>query len=135
MKNYNYCRQYFIHRLIRKVLTKISKESGGTALINWIRPCENHFLWSAMSTLSGNGNVIYAKFKFFLSHVINKHENLDEPLYARCNHGEIKHKIWLDKGECKFNTNQHTTVQCSPVILSLLGTRGKVQYNRGFSFL
>lgn len=88
---------------IRKVLTNISKESGGAALINWIRPCENHFFWSATSTLSGNGNVIYAKFKSFLSHVINKHDNLDEPLYNKCNHGEIKHRTWLDKGEFYFN--------------------------------
>lgn len=88
---------------IRKVLTNISKESGGAALINWIRPCENHFFWSATSTLSGNGNVIYAKFKSFLSHVINKHDNLDEPLYNKCNHGEIKHRTWLDKGEFNFN--------------------------------
>lgn len=66
-------------------------------MINWIRPCENHFFWSATSTLSGNGNVIYAKFKSFLSHVINKHDNLDEPLYNKCNHGEIKHRTWLDK--------------------------------------
>ena len=43
-------------------LPNISKESGGAALINWIRPCKNHFFWSATSTLSGNGNVIYAKF-------------------------------------------------------------------------
>ena len=39
-----------------------------------------------------------------LSHVINKHDNLDEPLYNKCNHGEIKHRTWLDKGEFKFNT-------------------------------
>ena len=95
---------YILSLEIRKVLTNISKESGGAALINWIRPCENHFFWSATSTLSGNGNVIYAKFKSFLSHVINKHDNLDEPLYNKCNHGEIKHRTWLDKGECKFNT-------------------------------
>lgn len=52
--------------------------------------------------MSGNGNVIFAKFKSFLSHVINKHDNLDEPLYDRSNHGEIKHRTWLDKGEYTF---------------------------------
>jgi len=85
-------------------LTNISKESGGEALIIWIRPRENHFFWSAISTLSGNGNVIYAKFKSFLSHVINKHDNLDDPLYNKCNHGEINHRTWLDKGELKITT-------------------------------
>ena len=71
-------------------------------MINWIRPCENHFFWSTTSTLSGNGSVIYAKFKSFLSHVINKHDNLDDPLYNKCNHGEIKHRTWLDKGMFKL---------------------------------
>ena len=65
------------------------------------------FFWSATSTLSGNGNVIYAKLKSFLSLVINKHDNLDEPLYNKCNHGEIKHRTWLDKGE--FNFKVHLT--------------------------
>ena len=84
---------------IRKVLTKISKESGCSALVEWIRPCENHFFWSATSTLSGNGSVIYAKFKSFLSHVINKHDNLDEPLFNKCFHGEIQQRQWLLKGQ------------------------------------
>lgn len=89
---------FFLSLEIHKVLTSISKERGCAALINWIRPCENHFFWSATCTLSGNGNVIYAKFKSFLSHVINKHDNLDDPLYDRCNHGEIKDRTWLEKG-------------------------------------
>ena len=113
---------------IRKVLTNISKESGGAALINWIRPCENHFFWSATSTLSGNGNVIYAKFKSFLSHVINKHDNLDEPLYNKCNHGELKHRTWLDKGECKFNTTGSGNVSGSYEIL------GKGEFPTSLSF-
>ena len=32
--------------------------------------------------------------------MINKHDNLDDPLYNRCNHGEIKDRTWLDKGKC-----------------------------------
>ncbi|XP_078363789.1 uncharacterized protein LOC144648008 [Oculina patagonica] len=88
---------WHIKKKIHKVLTSISKERGCAALVNWIRPCENHYFWSATSTLSGNGNVIYAKFKSFLSHVINKHDHLDDPLYNKCNHGEIKDRTWLDK--------------------------------------
>jgi len=58
----------------RLVLTNISKLSGGAALINWIRPCENQFFVY----------VIYSKFKSFSSHVISKHDNLDEPLCSKC---------------------------------------------------
>ena len=32
--------------------------------------------------------------------MINKHDNLDDPLYNRCNHGEIKDRTWLGKGKC-----------------------------------
>ena len=32
--------------------------------------------------------------------MINRHDNLDDPLYNRCNHGEIKDRTWLDKGKC-----------------------------------
>jgi hypothetical protein len=50
---------------IHKVLTKISKDKDCSDLKEWIGPCGNHFLWSATTTLSGDGNVIWAKFKSF----------------------------------------------------------------------
>jgi len=63
--------------------------------------------------LSGNGNVIhvYAKFKSFLSHVINKHDNLDDPLFNRCNHGEIKDRTWLEKGSIIVELYVHDVVR------------------------
>lgn len=48
---------------IRKVLTKIAKESGGEVLQPWIHACENHLTWSATTTQSGDGKVVSAKFK------------------------------------------------------------------------
>lgn len=83
---------------IYKVLISISKESGCVFLINWIRFCVNYFFWSVIFILFGNGNVIYVKFKFFLSYVINKYDNLDGLFYDRCNYGEIKDRIWFEKG-------------------------------------
>ena len=69
-------------------------------LINvWIKPCENYFHWSAITTFSGNGLVIWAKFKSFLRHMINLHSDHDDPLFNRCAHDEnIKHRKWLTKG-------------------------------------
>ncbi|KAK3749112.1 hypothetical protein QZH41_019408 [Actinostola sp. cb2023] len=63
---------------IRKVLTAISKEKECEDLKVWIKPCENHLYWSAMSTYDGNGQVIWAKFKSFLSHITDKHDDLDD---------------------------------------------------------
>ena len=48
---------------------------------------------------SGNGEVISAKFDSFLSHVANKHNNLDNPLFNKCSHDEtIQQRKWLEKG-------------------------------------
>jgi hypothetical protein len=80
-------------------LTKIAKESGGEALMEWIKPCTNHLFWSATTTLGGNGLVIWAKFKTFLSHVINKHDKLQEDIFNKCAHHEdIKDSKWLNEG-------------------------------------
>ena len=83
---------------IRKVLTKLSKEKGCEMLSEWIKPCENHLYWSASSTFSGNGLVIWAKFKTFLSHIINKHTSLTDPLFNKCGHGDIRPRKWLHAG-------------------------------------
>lgn len=83
---------------IRKVLSKIAKMKGCEVLADWIKPCERHLHWSATSTFSGNGRVIWAKFKAFLNHVINKHSNFDDPLFNKCNHGDIQPRKWLKAG-------------------------------------
>ena len=84
---------------IRKVLTKIAKESGGEVLQPWIHACENHLTWSATTTQSGDGKVVSAKFKSFLSHITDKHENLNDPLFNKCAHQEIQHREWINS--CK----------------------------------
>jgi hypothetical protein len=35
---------------ITKVMTKVSKEGGCEGVAEWIKPCGNHFYWSACST-------------------------------------------------------------------------------------
>ena len=72
---------------IRKVLSKIAKEKGFEELAEWIKPCENHLHWSATTTFSGNGLVIWAKFKSFLGHIVNVHSNHEDPLFDKCAHG------------------------------------------------
>ena len=81
---------------IHKVLTKISKEKDCEDLTIWIKPCENHLMWSATSTPSGDGELIWAKFESFLSHLVNKHSNLPNGIFNKCAHGEeISDRQWL----------------------------------------
>ena len=89
---------YFAHVEIRKVLSKLAKERGCEVLADWIKPCENHLFWSASTTFSGDGRVIWAKFKTFMSHIINKHSSLDDPLFNRCGHDKIHPRKWLHAG-------------------------------------
>lgn len=81
------------------MLTKIAKVSGCEAISEWIKPCTNHLYWSAKTTHDGNGEVIWAKFSSFLSHVVDKHENLENPVFNKCGHKDIiQPRKWLDKG-------------------------------------
>ena len=79
----------FFETEVRKVLSEISKEKACEELVEWIKPCVKHIHWSATSTFSGNGRVIWAKFRSFLSHVVNRHTGLEDPSFNRCAHGEI----------------------------------------------
>ncbi|KAK3731006.1 hypothetical protein QZH41_018754 [Actinostola sp. cb2023] len=106
---------WHIKKKIRKVLSKISKESGCQILSDWIKPCENHFYWSATSTFSGNGSIIWAKFKSFLSHIINKHSNLDDPLFDKCHHGDIPDRKWLQSDSIVYERVNKALTQHSLV--------------------
>ncbi|KXJ08252.1 hypothetical protein AC249_AIPGENE12525 [Exaiptasia diaphana] len=63
-------------------------------------PCQNHLMWSATSTPSGDGELIWSKFASFLSHVVNKHANLPDPRFNKCLHdADIPATRWLEEGE------------------------------------
>ena len=81
------------------MLKKLAKEAGCEELAEWIRRCENHLYWCATSTHSGCGRIIWAKFKSFPGHIIDKHECLDDPLYNRCTHGYRAPRKWLLSGK------------------------------------
>ena len=87
---------------ITKLLCKISKEKGNEELKPWVKPCEKHLYWSAPSTPDGNGKFIWAKFKSYLSHIVNQHTNLDDPLFNKCAHGDIPHRTWINPGRCNL---------------------------------
>ena len=81
------------------MLTKLGKEKGCEVINEWIRSCVNHVYWSATTTMDGNGDVILAKYKAFLSHILNKHKNLPDPLFSSCSHGpDLTKRKWLLKG-------------------------------------
>ena len=84
---------------IKKLISKLAKEKDNEQLKDTIRPCTNHLHLSATTTPSGNGKIIWAKFKLLLSHIVNKHSDLDDPLFNKCAHGDITDRTWLQTVE------------------------------------
>ena len=43
--------------------------------------------------------LVWAMFSSFFSHMVDKHENLDNPVFNKCGHKDIiEPRKWLDKG-------------------------------------
>jgi len=74
---------------IQKALTKLSKEKGCEVIARWKQACVRHFYWSVTSTTPKLGDVILAKFKAFLYHIINQHKDLPNQLFNKCAHDLI----------------------------------------------
>lgn len=47
---------------------------------------------------SEHGKVIWAKFSSFMSHIVNKHLQLDDALFKKCFHGVVTPRKWLKLG-------------------------------------
>ena len=85
---------------VKKGLAKCAKISGCEALTEWIKHCVNHLYWSTTTTFSGNGDVIWAKFKSFFGHIVNKHSGFSDPLFDKCEHdNDIQPRKWLHEGK------------------------------------
>lgn len=94
---------WHIGKKIQKILTKISKEKGCEVIARWKQACVRHFYWSVTSTEPKLGEVILAKFKTFLYHIINHHKDLPNQLFNKCAHGVINtQKVWLTKGSVAY---------------------------------
>ena len=57
-----------------------------------------HLYWCATSTKQGFEELILAKWKSFMHHVTDKHENDPDPLFKKCLHGDIERRKWIYNG-------------------------------------
>ena len=90
---------WHVARSITKKLLKASKEKGSIAIKDWMKGIRRHLYWSATSTKPGFGDLILAKWNSFMRHVANKHTDHPNPLYNKCNHGELQPRKWIKTGE------------------------------------
>ena len=107
-------------------MLKLSKEKDCEILSDWIKSCTNHLHWSATTTSSGDGDLILAKFNVFLSRILNKHANLDNPLFAVA--AGTQNKIVLGKQDFVSKANKllpQTNWGMGGAASPPLGSRGK----------
>ena len=127
---------------ITKVLTKLSKEKGGEALLPWVKACTNHLYWSATSTFGGCGKVIWATFSSFFGHIVNKHDRLPNQVFNKYHHLHLHYVLYNDEdinispllrgrsrifvkgahswGDMLFTHYYISTLLCSKVIINML---------------
>lgn len=89
---------WHVARSIQKVLLKLSKEKGCKKIAKWVKAIRTHLYWCATSTKQGFEELILAKWKSFMNHVTNVHENHPDPLFKKCLHGEIDRCKWIYNG-------------------------------------
>ena len=88
---------------IQKLLLKLAKEKNCEGIGLSRKACVRQFYWAATSTKSATGELKWAKFESFFHHVVNKHKNLPNKLFSKCNHKEnITPRVWLKKGKRVF---------------------------------
>lgn len=89
---------WHVARSIDKILLKLSKEKGCERIKEWMKGVRTHLYWCATSTKQGFEELILAKWKSFMHHVTDKHENHPDPLFKKCLHGDIERRKWIYTG-------------------------------------
>ena len=80
---------------IIKAILEMGKENGCERISDWLKGAQNHLYMCATCTGQGLGELTMAKWKSFMRHVANKHE--DHPsLFKQCAHEkEIESRRWI----------------------------------------
>ncbi|XP_028408641.1 uncharacterized protein LOC114531189 [Dendronephthya gigantea] len=84
-----------------------SKEKGCERIGEWTKAARNHIYWCSTSTVKGFGSMIQAKWKSFMRHVANKHDDHPDQLFPKCAHEELEdERKWI-----KIGTRAHDKLQ------------------------
>ncbi|KAG0445208.1 hypothetical protein HPB47_018466 [Ixodes persulcatus] len=82
---------------IKKRMVSAGKLKSLVGLQDWVQATVKHLYWCAESS-DGVPEEILPKWTFLAGHVADLHEHAD-PLYPRCQHGDLGKKKWLPEGE------------------------------------
>jgi solute carrier family 8 (sodium/calcium exchanger) len=87
---------WHVARSIQKVLLNLSKEKGWERIAKIMKAVRTHLYWCATSIKEGFEELIIAKWKSFVNHVTNTHENHSDPLFRKCLH--VYSRKWIYNG-------------------------------------
>ena len=84
--------QWHIAKSVVKKMIAASKEKGCEKIAKWTTGVRNHIYWCSTLTLKGFHTLILAKWKSFMRHISNKHDNHPDLLFPKCAHEELEDK-------------------------------------------
>ena len=87
---------------LRKKMEKLAKEKDCELIGEWRKSVINHLYWSAISTPSGDGEEIKAKWLSLDNHIHNNHRGHGK-IFPKCRHGRLPgrgRKKWFKP--CEF---------------------------------
>lgn len=76
-------------------MLKLSKENGCHKIKDWMKGVTNYFYWCATSTKQAFESLILTKWKSFVCHVANKHDDHPDSLFMWCTHGVLNPCTWI----------------------------------------
>ncbi len=103
---------WHVARTVVKKLEKAGKKKHCENIKEWITAIRNHIYWCATSTQEGFGELIVAKWKSFMNHIQDTHENHEDNSFPKCAHGRLEQKRpWIKNGNffCLLSKLQHTS--------------------------
>lgn len=93
---------FFVLPALKKKLFKLSQDKQCTEIRDWMQSIVNHLYWCAISSPSGDGELIGDKWLSLSNHIVNEHHNHGGK-FNDCLHGELSIEekndtSWLKKG-------------------------------------
>ena len=89
---------FFLEQKYEKFCQKSPKKKVVKCWENGLSPARNTFIGVPLQHLVVMEGSFGQNFKSFLSHVVNKHAGLEDPLFNKCAHGVIEPRKWLKVG-------------------------------------
>ncbi|KAG0412518.1 hypothetical protein HPB47_010354 [Ixodes persulcatus] len=101
---------------IKKRMVSAGKLKSLVGLQDWVQATVKHLYWCAESS-DGAPEEILPKWTSLVGHVADLHEHAD-PLYPRCQHGDLGKKKWLPEGDVLLYPGLQAHEKLKSIVLS-----------------